>query len=177
MIILNQIFSLIKLINSETGKYQISFGFAVGMILGLTPTFGLHSIALFFLVCILRINLGAVLLSWAFFGVIAFPFDNLFHKFGYHLLVNVDSLKGFWIKLYNMPIVPWSKFNNTVMLGSFVVSLIAFIPLVIISVVLINKYRATVREWIINSKPYKALKATSLYAMYQKYQNIKSVVS
>ena len=177
MLILNQIFNFIKMINSETGKYQLSFGFALGMVLGLTPGFGLHSVAIFFLIFILRINIGALLISWAFFAIIAFPFDPIFHKFGYYILTGIPSLEHFWTKLYNMPIIPWSRFNNTVMMGSFSVAIIAFIPSVIIFALLIQRYRETVREWMLNSKIYKALKTTSLYATYQKYLSIKGMVS
>jgi uncharacterized protein (TIGR03546 family) len=177
LLILNQIFNLVKLINSETGKWQIAFGFAIGMILGFLPGFGIHTVVLFFLLCILRINLGAAILSWAFFGIAAYPLDPLFHKFGYYLLVNVPSLQGIWTKLYNLPVWPWTRFNNTVMMGSFAVAIIAFIPAVIIFGILIQKYRETVRQWILNSKIYKALKTTTLYSLYEKYQSVKGMVA
>jgi uncharacterized protein (TIGR03546 family) len=177
LLILNQIFNLVKLINSETGKWQISFGFAVGMMLGLLPGFGIHTVVLFFLLCILRINLGAAMLSWAFFGIVAYPLDPLFHKFGYYLLVNVPSLQGIWTKLYNLPVWPWTRFNNTVMMGSFASALILFIPFVIICALLVQKYRDTIRTKIMNSKIFKSLKATKLYSLYEKYENIKGMVT
>ncbi len=177
MLILKQIFKLIKLINSEKGKYQIAFGFALGMILGLTPTFGLHTIFFIFLMCILRINPGAVFLSWAFFGIVAFPFDGLFHALGYWLLTDVNSLHGIWTNLYNMPVIPWSNFNNTVMLGSFVAGIILFIPSVFIFGLLIDKYRDRVRDKLMNAKWFKAFKTTKIYLLYKKYEQIKAVAS
>jgi len=177
MFIFSQIFKLVKLINSETGKWQIAFGFAFGMLLGLAPGFGLHTVFVLFLACIFRINLGALFLGWAFFGIVALPFDKLFHQFGYYLLVKIDSLHGAWTAYYNMPIMPWSKFNNTVMMGSLAIAKISFIPFLILCSFLVDKYRDTVREKIKKSKIFKALKATKIYGLYKKWEGVKGLVT
>lgn len=177
MLILNQLFKLVKLINSEKGKYQLAFGFALGMMLGLMPGLGLHTFFFIFLVCIFRINLGALMLSWVFFAVVAFPFDPLFHKLGYLILVDGEGLHAFFTKLYNTPLMPWTFFNNTVMMGSFIAGLVLFFPSVALFGFLIDKYRDSVRASVLGSRFYKALKGTKIYALYKKYEGIKGMVS
>ena len=54
-----------------------------------------------------------------------FLLDPVFHSVGYVLLRDLDVLSGFWTFLFNLPIFPLTRFNNTVVLGCFVFSLVA----------------------------------------------------
>ena len=64
-------------------------------------------------------------LLWLFF---AFALDPLLHPIGAFLL-NLGALRGLWTWLYNLPIVPWTQFNNTVVLGGFFLGVILIWPI------------------------------------------------
>lgn len=170
-VILKQIFSLIKLLNSETGQNQIAAGIATGFILGMTPAFSLQTILVIILVLLFRIQLGAVLVSSFFFAFIAYLLDPVFNSVGQSIL-QTASLQPLFTSLYNLPIVPFTRFYNTIVMGSGVVAVALFPLIFIISRVLIFKYQDKILKKFKDSKFWKFIKATSLYKWYQKYDEL-----
>ncbi len=69
-----------------------------------------------------------------------------------------------------MPIVPLTRFYNSLVMGAGVISIILAPIVFFASKIIIRKYRATIVARWKNSKPFKALKATSIYNMYSKYE-------
>lgn len=159
--------NLLKLLNSESDPSQISLAFAFALIPGLTPLFSIHSLIVFLIVFLLRVNLSAFLLGTAFFTGVAYLLDPLFHRIGLALLT-MESLRGFWTGLYNSTLWRIERFNNSVIMGSIVCSLVLFIPLVVISNYLIRKYREHILAWVNKSRIMQAIKASDWYALYQK---------
>lgn len=170
-LILKQIFSFIKLLNSDTATNQIAAGISAGFILGMTPAFSLQTLLVVFLIFFFRIQIGAALISSFFFKFAAFLLDPLFHLVGSTFL-EIESLKGIYTTLYNLPIVPYTRFNNSIVMGAAVVSLVSCPFVFLLSRILVEKYRAQVVERFKTSKIWKAVKATSLYKWYYKYDQI-----
>jgi len=177
MIGLNQIFSLFELINSEKGTNSIAVGFALGMVFGFVPSNPVILAVLFFFFCLFRIHGGAMFLSWALFGLLAYALDPLFDVIGYRILTEIPALTPAFTKLYNMPVVPWSLFNNSIVMGSLVVSVALFIPAIFIFRFLIQKYQATVLARLKRTKFFTWYRATTLYKLYGKYQQVRGMVS
>ena len=164
----NQLFAFIKLLNSETGTNQIAAGIAAGFILGMTPFFSLQSILVFFLVFIFRIQIGAVFIATFFFAFPAFLLDPVFHRVGV-MILELPSLQGLFTSLYNLPIIPFTRFYNTIVMGSGVLAF-ALSPLVFyVSRIFVVKYRAVVVERFKQSGIFKALKMSAIYKWYYKY--------
>lgn len=172
-IIIKTIHGILKLLNSETSPIQMGAGIAFGMILGLTPLMSLHNLVIFLLVCLLRVNFSMFFLSWGWFSVLGFLLDPIFDGVGYWALVDLKSMRPFWIQITSGAIWPFFRFNNTIVMGSLLVSLILLIPVWILSIFLVKAYRAHWREQIRDSKFMKVLKATPLYGLYDKYQNLR----
>ena len=170
-LILKQIFQFIKLLNSDTATNQIAAGIAMGFILGMTPAFSLQTIAVFVLIFIFRIQMGAAFLSAFFFKFVAFLFDPIFDSIGASVL-NIEGLKPLYTQLYNMPIIPFTRFNNSIVMGSGVLSILLLPIVFVLSKILINKYRVQVVEKFKKTKFWKAVKATSLYKWYFKYEEL-----
>ena len=163
---------LLKVLNSESDPSQISLPFCFAMILGLTPFYSLHNILVLFLVLILRVNLSAFILGWAFFSGVAYLLDPLFDRLGLWLLTS-GSLEGLWTSLYNITIFRLEKFYNSVVMGSLFFSLVLFIPLYVASNVGIRKYRGHILAWIEKTRIMKLLKASKLYHMYQTVSGLR----
>ncbi len=111
---------------------QMAFGLAFGVLVGLVPKGNLLAIGLMMLLCSLRVNLGVGLATvfvttWA--GMLL---DPMTHRIGEFLLKN-ETLKPLWETMYDTALLPWTDFNNTVVLGSFVVGVGAFVPLYFLS--------------------------------------------
>ena len=163
---------LLKALNSEASPAQISLALAMGMIAGLTPVMSLHNLLILFLACILRVNFSGFILSFTLFSGIAYILDPWFVQMGEALLAN-ESLFATWTNLYQSDAWRISHFNNTLTLGSLVISLILFIPAVFIFKVLIVKYRVHIYAWVKKLKFVQILQSNQLYKTYQSLRGGK----
>jgi len=170
---IQQVISLIRLMHSDTDPRQISLGFALGMIPGLTPFTSLHNILVLLVLLFIRANISAAILSWAVFSLLAFALDPLFHQFGLFLLTGVSLLQGFWTSLYNAPFIPYTKFNNSVLMGSLIFSLLAFYPVYRGGRMMVVKYRETFVERLNRLKIVHVFRASSLYKWYSRYSKLR----
>jgi uncharacterized protein (TIGR03546 family) len=163
---LRTIAKLLKVLNSETEPGQISLAFCFAMIVGLTPLFSLHNLVVVFIVLLLRANLSAFILGWAVFTGIAYILDPLFHWIGLTFLT-AGSLEGLWTTLYNTTLWRLAKFNNSIVMGSLIFALVFFVPIFLLSNMLIRRYRDHVLAWVQKTWLMQVLKANKLYAAYQ----------
>lgn len=169
-------FGLIKLIQSLVGALhsegtpgQLALGIALGSILGLTPLVNIHNAIVFAAIVLLNVSFAGGMLGWALFAPIGFLLDPLFDWIGHSLLL-APSLRGLWTSLYNMPVVPLTNFNNTVVLGSLVFSLVLLVPLFFGTRWAVTRYRATIGERVRQSKFYRAVMASKVYNVYKMFQ-------
>jgi uncharacterized protein (TIGR03546 family) len=167
-ILLKQIFSFLKLLNSDTGSNQIAAGIAAGFILGMTPALSLQTILVFLCIFFFRIQIGAAFLAAFFFKFIAFLLDPIFDDVGYWIL-NLPSLQSLFTNMYNMPIVPFTRFNNTIVMGSGVISILLSPVIYFLSLYIVAQYRVKIVARYQQTKFWKAVKATSFYQWYYKY--------
>lgn len=170
---IQQIIGLIRIIHSETDPRQISLGFALGMIPGLTPLTSLHNLLVLLAILFFRVNIGAAMLSWGVFKILAYALDPLFHQIGLFLLTGVTSLQGLWTTLYNAPLVPYTRFNNSIVMGSLVFSLLAFYPVYWGGRFMVVKYRETWMERFNRLRIVQVFRASDLYKWYSRYSKLK----
>jgi uncharacterized protein (TIGR03546 family) len=168
-LLLKQLFAFFRLLNSDTGTNQLAFGLAFGVILGFSPFLSLQTFLVLFLCFFFRIQLGAAFISAFFFKFVAFMFDPLTDKLGRWAL-ELPSLRPLYVEMYNMPLVPLTRFNNSMVMGSALVGFGLVIPLFFLFKSGIVKYRATVVARYQQTKIWKLWIGTSIYKWYQKYQ-------
>lgn len=161
---------LLTVLNSEAAPGQISLAVAFSLIVGLTPLWSLHNLIVLFLVLLLRVNLSAFLLGTAFFSGVAYLLDPLFHRLGLAVLT-APSLEETWTALYNSTLWRIERFNNSIVMGSVLVSLALFVPTVLALNWAIGRYRervlATVKQW----RVVQALTATRVFQLYRSYSS------
>lgn len=165
---LDSIMKLLKALNSEVAPWQIALAFTLGMVVGFTPLLSIHNLLVLLIACVIRVNFSTFLLGTVFFGGLAYLLDPLFISLGEALLL-APELYEFWRNLYQSDFWRVTDFNNTMTLGSLVVSLIAFIPMFVISRILIIRYRAHFLKWVNSLKVVQMLKASSVFSLYQKF--------
>ena len=157
---------ILKVLNSETAPGQISLALCFAMIVGLTPLYSLHNLLVLLLVLFLRVNLSAFIVGWLFFSGVAYILDPIFHRLGLALLT-AESLEGLWTSLYNITIFRFAKYNNSIVMGSVLSSLIFFLPVYFLSNMLINKYRDHILAWIRKTRLVQLLKGSKLFQAYE----------
>jgi len=167
--LLKLIQSIIKTLHSEGTPGQVAAGMALGAALGLTPLLNVHNLVVFSLIVILNVSFGGGMLGWALFVPIGFILDPAFHAIGLGLL-QAPSLRGLWTSMYNTPLIPYTNFNNSIVLGSVVGWLALAVPIFFASRWAVARYRATIGARVQQSKFYKAITASKAYNVYRLFR-------
>lgn len=170
-LLIKQIFNFFKLLNSETGTYQLASGLTLGMFLGFSPFLSLQTLIVFFVLFFFRVQIGAAFLSAFFFKFVAFLFDPAADVLG-RAVLELPSLRSLWVTLYNMPIVPFTRFNNSIVMGSFIVAIVLAIPVFFLFKRFIIKYRETVVARFKTTKVWKVFAASKFYNWYLTYEKL-----
>lgn len=139
-LLLKHVFGLLKLFNSETGPNQIAAGVAAGFVLGLSPVVSLQSLLVFVCLFLFRIQIVAALLSALVFSLAAFVTSPVFDGVGGAIL-ETAGLRPLFTALYNMPLVPWTRFNNSIVMGAGAVGLALSVPIFFLVRALALTYR------------------------------------
>jgi len=98
---------------------------------------------------VLNIHIGIFALAISLFGILGLILDLLFATFG-TMILNSTSFYELFTSLYNTPFGQISAFNNTILMGSFVVSIALFPVVYILFSFLIVKYRSLIATKIQN---------------------------
>ncbi|MCX7821037.1 MAG: TIGR03546 family protein [Brevinematales bacterium] len=149
------IVNIFKALNSNQNPREIAAGVAFGFMLAFIPSNNLLWILLLCIVLLLRVNSGIMFIFIAILKPFVFLIDPFLHAIGYTILTNA-ALYSFFTKLYNIPFVFLTKFNNTIVFGGLVLGIILWIPLFILFTFLVKQYRDKIMAAIQNSKIYKA---------------------
>jgi uncharacterized protein (TIGR03546 family) len=170
MLFLNTAKSLLSILQADDSPWQVAVAAALGMVAGFSPFSGPQNYVIFILLMFLNVNLGAAAVSTALFAAIAVFLDPLANAIGYFLLVKSSALTPLWTRLYNLPIVPYTHFYNTVALGGFVIAVAAFIPVMLLTRWGLLAYRARwqakVNQWGI----MKWFKLTAVVNLAEKHK-------
>lgn len=162
--------NIITVLQSEISPKQMAAGAVLGMILGFAPVKCLHAYALVVLILMLNVNILSATVSAAIFALAGLLTDPLADRIGYYLLVTSQSLTPFWTQLYNSPLIPFTRFYNTVVLGNFIISLILIIPVYLAALKFIVYYRANFKDKVAKWKIMKLFNITSALNVYDKYK-------
>jgi uncharacterized protein (TIGR03546 family) len=85
-------------------------------------------------------------------------------------LLEAPGLRPLWTAWYNTPLVPYTNFNNTVVLGSVVGWLVLAVPIFFAARWGVARYRATIGERVQQSRFYKAVTASKAYNIYRLFR-------
>ena len=159
---LSQIIKIFKALNSNAKPWQLSLGVCFGAVMGLTPIASLHNLVLLFLALIINMNIGIMIVSAVVFSGIAYILDPVFHSAGLALLKS-NFLAGFWENVFSCPIAWAAKLNNSIVMGSLVISLILAIPLFFSFNLFVEKYRDKLVPYLEKIPIFKSLKVLKVY--------------
>jgi uncharacterized protein (TIGR03546 family) len=160
MIITRVIFRVIGWFEKYSSHQELSLGICLGMLLGLSSINSLQfwlGLALFF---VIRANLTSLILSQFLFALVGYLGSPLFNYLGDYFLTR-RALFSFWARLYESPIIPFTNFYNSYVLGRLMISVFLFVPLYAISKLLINLLEPVVYHW---------WRTTKLYILYRTYK-------
>ena len=146
---------VVAALNANTRSTEIGAAIAYALLLALIPAGNLLWIALLVLSFFVRINNAMLFVFLAVFSLFAAIFDPLTDLVGYAVL-KAGFLTSLWTSLANIPFVPWTKFNNTLVMGGLLVGLVLFVPVAWAFSALVKAWRSGVREKLYNLKAVQA---------------------
>ena len=157
----------IKGLTTETEPPQIAAGVALGFLIGLLPKATLTVQLLLVLVMAMRVNFPIALLTIFATMPLNPLLDRITDPLGYALL-SAPALAPLWTKLYNTPVMPWTGFNNTVMIGGLVFGLLMFVPVYFLASKAAAVYNERLKVKVMNSRLLKGLKSSWMFDWYFK---------
>jgi uncharacterized protein (TIGR03546 family) len=147
---------------------HLAAGFALGAALGLAPKGNLFAAAFFLLFFLFNVDKGMAFLSAGVFTGVGYALDPLSHKIGWTLL-KAGALRGLWTALYDLPVVPLTRFNNTVVLGSVVLGVALYVPLYFGFLKGLALYDAHLRARVEALPLIKSIKGWDFYQKYKRW--------
>ena len=154
---LKAIAKLLGAISSNTRPGAIAHAVSCGVLLGFMPKDNLLWYILFILILFMNIQRRAYALSILLGAAFTVFLDPLFDSVGYSILT-VESVKPYYASLLDIPFVAFTKFNNTVVMGSFVCGVAAYIPLYVLARLFVWAWRKYLAEKVRKLKIAAVLK-------------------
>ena len=118
---------------------QLALGVAFGLVIGLIPKDSLLPYAIALIAILSRGNLLSMGVSALVFSWLSPALDAASHQLGLWTLT-VEGLESTWAWLYQLPIVPWTRLENTVVMGSLLLGLISCVPIYLVSFQFFEKF-------------------------------------
>ena len=111
---------------------QLAWAVAFGLLLGIVPHGNLLAIAILVIVLSLKLNHAMAMLTAVGASFLAVKLDPASHAVGEYLFAQ-PKFAEFATKAWAMPMMPWTDLNNTIVLGSLTIGLVALIPVFMIT--------------------------------------------
>lgn len=142
-------------------SHQLALGVAFGLLIGLVPKDSLIPYVIALVAILTRANLLSLGVAGLAFSWLSPLLDSISHRLGQWALTH-DSLESTWTTLYQLPMIPWTRFDNTVVMGSLLLGMILCVPSYFASRHLFEKFgsriaqkllRTPIAAWLIGSPP------------------------
>ena len=148
--ILKPVRLLLKAFVTESTPQQMSFGLALGVLVGLVPKGNLLAIALGIMLAATRVNLAIAACAVVICTLASGSLDSVFDQIGGYVL-SQPALQNLWTAIYNTPFMLWTDFNNSIVMGSFLTGLVMIWPVHRLSRPVFEKYSSQLalhaRRW------------------------------
>lgn len=154
---------ILKVLNSQASPWQIGWAIALGLFAGILP-FGLLTLLIILIVCLLTINLSTFIVVWGLTSglmlLLAAPLERLTWQYA-----QSDSLLALLASSETLQLL---QLHHTLTLGAFVSGVLLLLPVAWLAKVLVQQYRSRVMTSIEKWKIMQMLKASKLFALYEK---------
>lgn len=124
---IKQLLSLKKAILGRREPHQLAWGLALGLLLGIVPHGNLIAAGILLFIMSVSVNHGMVAVTAVITTMLASRLDTQMHAVGNYLLMHPD-LSPILASAWQLPVVPWTDINNTIVMGSLTVGLAFVVP-------------------------------------------------
>ena len=164
---LKPIIKLLKALNGNIKKSQIAAGFSMGVLLGLIPAGNVFWIAIFVVSFFFNHHHWSKILAMVVVKLFLGLLNPLLDSAGWWVL-HIGALQPFFTSLYNIPLVPLTGFNNTLVAGGLFLGMALWLPVFFLILLLVPLYRNKLIPGIRESKIYKSILKFPLFPVLEK---------
>ncbi|MDL2228636.1 TIGR03546 family protein [Treponema sp. OttesenSCG-928-L16] len=147
---------LIIALNGNVKRSQIAAGFAWGLLLGLVPVNSLIWFVLFIVSFFFKHNHASKLLVLAIVKLLGSLLGPALDWLGWEIL-HIEALAPMFTVWYNLPLVPFTRFYNTLVAGGLCAGVLLWVPVYFLVRALVPVYRNHLVPKIKSTKFFKAL--------------------
>jgi uncharacterized protein (TIGR03546 family) len=163
---MNQLIQFINIMNSNTKPGELALGAVLGMFSAFLSPSPVDFLIVLFIALMLNCNLTFFFFCAVIFKALTFGIDPLGDAIGYAIL-NAPFFENIGNALMKMPVVPFTKFNFTVITGDLIIGLV-LTPVVWFGTMKFvpyyrEKWQQPVDKFMSKFKVVKALKVSSFY--------------
>ena len=119
--------NLLRVFAAERTPHQLALGAAIGLLIGVLPKGNLLAVTATFLLFALRVNMGIGLTTAFLISLLGPSLDQLTHGIGVRVL-QTPLVYGLLSHGYQLPLVPWTSLNNSIVVGSLLLGLTLVYP-------------------------------------------------
>ena len=156
-VVLRGMVKLFVALNSKKGVGEVAAGAACGLLLALIPSGNLLWVTLLLATYFLKVNFAVELLFMGLFKLFIPLADPALDSIGL-LALKFSLLEDAYTAAYNMPALPFTRFNNTIVMGGLFAGVVLWFPAYLLFRFLATLYRRKVKEKLEQTKFYKWLK-------------------
>lgn len=156
---------LLKILASEAENWQLALAISLSFSLAILPLISLQFVLFLLVVCLLRVNMGTVLLFLPVFLVLDLAISPLSHGLG-EFLLTLPNLAESWTSLYQQDWFRLARLNHTTVLGSTLIAVAALLPVYVFSLMLVRQYRNHFMAWVSDLKVSKLLRTSELFQRF-----------
>ncbi len=161
---------MFRALNANANPGEIAHAFSIAVLLGFLPKNNLLWYLLFIFFLFVRINKGAYFLLMFLFSMIAPLADPVFNSVGYKILT-LPALENSFSTLIEIPFVGFTRFNNTIVMGSLLCGIILYIPVYIFGRAFVKIWRTVIASRI---RKNPVMKAFYKLPLVDKFRNLAS---
>ena len=130
--LIKQLMSVRQAIVGRNEPAQLAWGVAFGVLLGIVPHGNLLAVGLLILLLSLRVNHSIATVAAVASTFLATKLDPYSHQLGNYVLTHEDYSRHF-ASAWQLPFVPWTDINNTIVTGSLLIGVAALVPIFLIT--------------------------------------------
>jgi uncharacterized protein (TIGR03546 family) len=145
-----------KYLGRDARQYQFALGVSKGMLLGLIAITTLHWILIATFPFVFRMNLLATFCSFVGFDLVARLFESYFESFGFWILTEFPALLPWFSRAYHAPLLPYTSFNHSQVMGSSLLGLALFFPVFFLTRFVVAHYKEQAHAFWLSTRIQRA---------------------
>jgi len=159
---LGELTKLLSIVNSNKEPGEIALGVIFGMFAGFLLLAPFNAVIIFVFVLLLNVNTAAFFLFMGIFKLATLIVDPLGDIIG-RAVLTAPFMEPLFSAMSNLPLIPFTGFNNTVIMGDFIIGILLAVPAWIACMKLIKYYRDNMMENVKKFGIIKVLKAGNFF--------------